>query len=33
MGGSDITPMVRVPWNEPAIIMKMLDGGALVIIC
>ncbi len=33
MGGSDITPMVRVPWNEPGIIMKMLDGGALGIIC
>ena len=29
----DITPMVRVPWNEPGIIMKMLDAGSLGIIC
>tara|TARA_B100001093_G_scaffold480591_1_gene510601 strand:- start:141 stop:899 length:759 start_codon:yes stop_codon:yes gene_type:complete len=27
------TPMVRVPWNEPGIIMKSLDAGALGIIC
>ena len=33
MGGSTVTPIVRVPWNEPGIIMKMLDGGALGIIC
>ncbi len=26
-------PMVRVPWNEPGIIMKMLDGGAMGVIC
>ncbi len=26
-------PMVRVPWNEPGIIMRMLDGGAFGIIC
>jgi 4-hydroxy-2-oxoheptanedioate aldolase len=25
--------MVRVPWNEPGIIMKSLDAGALGIIC
>lgn len=30
---SGITPMARVPWNEPAMIMKMLDAGALGIIC
>lgn len=33
MSGSDVTPLARVPWNEPGIIMKMLDGGALGIIC
>lgn len=27
------TPMARVPWNEPGIIMKLLDAGALGIIC
>ncbi len=26
-------PMARVPWNEPGIIMKMLDAGAYGIIC
>ena len=26
-------PMVRVPWNEPGIIMKMIDGGAFGVIC
>ena len=24
----DPAPMVRVPWNDPAIIMKSLDAGA-----
>jgi 4-hydroxy-2-oxoheptanedioate aldolase len=33
MRGADITPMVRVPWNEPGIIMKALDAGAQGIIC
>ena len=28
-----ITPLVRVSWLEPALIMKALDGGALGIIC
>src|SRR6201986_5671732 len=28
-----ITPMVRVPWNEPGIIGKVLDGGAYGVIC
>ncbi len=28
-----VTPMVRVPWLEPGIIMKMLDAGAYGIIC
>ena len=25
---TDVTPFVRVPWNEPAMIMKVLDAGA-----
>jgi len=28
-----ITPLVRIPWNEPGIIGKVLDGGAWGIIC
>jgi 4-hydroxy-2-oxoheptanedioate aldolase len=27
------TPLVRVPWNEPGIIGKVLDGGAMGVIC
>lgn len=30
---TDSVPLVRVPWNEPGIIMKMLDAGAYGIIC
>lgn len=30
---TDVTPTVRVPWNEPGIIMRMLDAGAMGIIC
>lgn len=30
---SDVTPLARVPWNEPGIIMKMLDAGCYGIIC
>jgi 4-hydroxy-2-oxoheptanedioate aldolase len=30
---SSAVPMARVPWNEPGIIMKLLDAGALGIIC
>lgn len=26
-------PLVRVPWNEPGILQKMLDAGAYGIIC
>ena len=33
ISSSGKTPMVRVPWNEPGIIMKSLDAGALGIIC
>jgi 4-hydroxy-2-oxoheptanedioate aldolase len=28
-----VTPLVRVPWNEPGIVGKVLDGGAWGIIC
>jgi 4-hydroxy-2-oxoheptanedioate aldolase len=28
-----ILPMVRVPWNEPGIVGKVLDGGAYGVIC
>ena len=30
---TDVTPLARVPWNEPGIIMKLLDAGAYGIIC
>jgi 4-hydroxy-2-oxoheptanedioate aldolase len=33
MHGHPVTPMVRVPWNEPGIIGKVLDGGAHGLIC
>lgn len=26
-------PMVRVPWNNPALLMKLLDAGAYGLIC
>ena len=29
----EVTPLARVPWNDPAIIMKLLDAGAYGIIC
>src|SRR6516165_6771174 len=29
---TDATPMVRVPWNDPAHIMKALDAGAYGVI-
>jgi 4-hydroxy-2-oxoheptanedioate aldolase len=29
---SSATPMVRVPWNEPSMIMKVLDAGAYGVI-
>ena len=31
--GSGAVPMVRVPWNEPGIIGKVLDAGAYGVIC
>src|SRR6188768_4197292 len=30
---SEVTPLVRVPWNAPGDIMKALDAGALGVIC
>jgi 4-hydroxy-2-oxoheptanedioate aldolase len=30
---SGAVPMVRVPWNEPGIIGKVLDAGAMGVIC
>ena len=33
MHGHPITPMARVPWNEPGIIGKVLDAGAYGVIC
>jgi 4-hydroxy-2-oxoheptanedioate aldolase len=33
MDGHPVTPLVRVPWNEPGIIGKVLDGGAWGVIC
>ena len=27
-----VTPIVRVPWNEPSMIMKVLDAGAYGVI-
>jgi len=33
MQAHPVTPMVRVPWNEPGIIGKVLDAGAQGVIC
>lgn len=33
MQAHPVLPMTRVPWNEPGIIGKALDGGAYGIIC
>ena len=30
---TEAVPMVRVPWNEPGIIMRVLDAGAFGVIC
>ncbi|MBV9863546.1 MAG: 2,4-dihydroxyhept-2-ene-1,7-dioic acid aldolase [Alphaproteobacteria bacterium] len=30
---TNVTPLVRVPWNDPAHIQKALDAGAYGIIC
>lgn len=29
----DVSSIVRVPWNDPAIIMKVLDAGAQGVMC
>ena len=33
MADPPITPLVRVPWNEPGIVGKVLDAGAYGVIC
>ncbi len=33
ISNSPAMPMVRVPWNDPAHLMKILDAGAYGIIC
>ena len=33
MQAHPVTPLVRVPWNEPGIVGKVLDGGAMGVIC
>ena len=33
MQAHPVTPMARVPWNEPGIIGRVLDGGAYGVIC
>lgn len=33
MRASGVTPLVRVPWLDPAAIMKVLDAGAYGVIC
>src|SRR5947199_8646829 len=33
MHAHPVTPMVRLPWNEPGMIGKVLDGGAYAVIC
>lgn len=30
---TDTVPMVRVPWNEPGVLQKVLDAGAYGVIC
>ncbi|TAM85825.1 2,4-dihydroxyhept-2-ene-1,7-dioic acid aldolase [bacterium] len=30
---TEAVPLVRVPWNDPGIIMKSLDAGAFGVIC
>lgn len=33
MRASGVTPLIRVPWLDPAAIMKALDAGAYGVIC
>lgn len=30
---TDVTPLARAPWNEPGIIMRLLDAGCMGVIC
>src|SRR5947209_8918553 len=30
---TDVVPLARVPWNDPARLMKILDAGAYGVIC
>jgi 4-hydroxy-2-oxoheptanedioate aldolase len=33
MRASEVAPLVRIPWLDPAAIMKVLDAGAFGVIC
>lgn len=33
MGGKGVVPLARAPWLDPGAIMKLLDAGAMGIIC
>lgn len=33
MSSTAVVPLVRAPWNEPSILMRILDAGAYGIIC
>ena len=33
IAAADVTPIVRIPWNEPSVMMRVLDAGAYGIIC
>lgn len=33
ISGTPATPFVRLPWNDPAVIMHVLDAGAAGVIC
>lgn len=33
IAAAGIVPIARVPWNEPGVVMRTLDAGALGIIC
>ncbi len=33
MAATEVTPLARVPWNDPEWIMRVLDAGAMGIIC
>ena len=33
MSATEVVPMARVPWNDPIYIQRLLDAGAMGIIC